>query len=66
MIASQLVMPGQLNTSWEDVAGLSSTIQEIRETIILPIHQRTRKKASRLIQPPKGKVKDVIELFLFI
>lgn len=54
MIASQLVTPGQLNTSWEDVAGLSLVIQEIRETIILPILQRNRRNTSQLIHPPKG------------
>ncbi|KAL7631566.1 UNVERIFIED_CONTAM: hypothetical protein RMT77_004852 [Armadillidium vulgare] len=54
MIASQLVTPGQLNTSWEDVAGLSLVIQEIRETVILPILQRNRRNTSQLIHPPKG------------
>ncbi|KAK8730047.1 hypothetical protein OTU49_008438 [Cherax quadricarinatus] len=54
MIASQLVEPTQMSTSWKDVAGLSSVIRELRETLILPIQQRNRLQASRLIQPPKG------------
>ncbi|KAG0717762.1 ATPase family AAA domain-containing protein 1-A [Chionoecetes opilio] len=54
MIASQLVEPSQLITSWKDVAGLTATIQELRETLILPIQQRTRLLNSKLIQPPKG------------
>ncbi|XP_045594913.2 outer mitochondrial transmembrane helix translocase isoform X2 [Procambarus clarkii] len=54
MIASQLVEPTQLSTSWRDVAGLSSVIRDLRETLILPIQQRNRLQASRLIQPPKG------------
>lgn len=54
MIASQLVEPTQLTTSWRDVAGLSSIIQELRETLILPIQQRNRLQNSKLIQPPKG------------
>ncbi|XP_071536551.1 outer mitochondrial transmembrane helix translocase-like isoform X2 [Panulirus ornatus] len=54
MIASQLVEPVQLTTSWRDVAGLSSVIRELRETLILPIQQRSRLQASKLIQPPKG------------
>ncbi|XP_047498769.1 outer mitochondrial transmembrane helix translocase-like [Penaeus chinensis] len=54
MIASQLVEPSQLSTSWKDVAGLSTVIRELRETLILPIQQRTRLQGSRLIQPPKG------------
>lgn len=55
MIASQLVEPSQLTTSWRDVAGLSSIIQELRETLILPIQQRNRLQNSKLIQPPKGE-----------
>ncbi|MPC14615.1 ATPase family AAA domain-containing protein 1-A [Portunus trituberculatus] len=54
MIASQLVEPSQLTTSWRDVAGLTSIIQELRETLILPIQQRNRLQNSKLIQPPKG------------
>lgn len=54
MIASQLVEPTQLSTSWKDVAGLSSVIRELRETLILPIQQRSRLQTSKLIQPPKG------------
>ncbi|XP_068250993.1 outer mitochondrial transmembrane helix translocase-like [Palaemon carinicauda] len=54
MIASQLVEPSRMNTSWSDVAGLSSVIRELRETLILPIQQRNRLQSSKLIQPPKG------------
>ena len=54
MIASQLVEPSCMTTSWKDVAGLSSVIRELRETLILPIQQRSRLQASKLIQPPKG------------
>ncbi|XP_063867438.1 outer mitochondrial transmembrane helix translocase-like isoform X2 [Scylla paramamosain] len=54
MIASQLVEPSQLTTSWRDVAGLTPIIQELRETLILPIQQRNRLHNSKLIQPPKG------------
>lgn len=54
MIASQLVEPCDLNTSWRDVAGLDGTIREIRETLILPIQQQSRRPTSRLIHPPKG------------
>ena len=56
MIASQLVVPGQLKTSWSDIAGLQLVIQELRETLILPIQQRTRVNISKLIQPPKGTI----------
>ncbi|KAK7018824.1 ATPase AAA domain-containing protein 1 [Halocaridina rubra] len=54
MIASQLVEPGCLSTSWRDVAGLNAVIRELRETLILPIQQRNRLQTSKLIQPPKG------------
>lgn len=66
MIASQLVEPSQLSTSWKDVAGLSTVIRELRETLILPIQQRTRLQGSRLIQPPKGIASSVYRgLLLF-
>lgn len=54
MIASQIVEPCDLNTSWRDVAGLDGTIREIRETLILPIQQQSRRPTSGLIHPPKG------------
>jgi len=54
MIASQLIEPNSLNTCWTDVAGLSTVIRDLRETLILPIKQRTKLKSSRLIEPPKG------------
>lgn len=54
MIASQLIEPNSLTTRWEDVAGLSNTIRELRETLILPIKQKSKISSSKLIEPPKG------------
>lgn len=53
-IAAQLVDPQTINVSWEDIAGLEDIIQEIRETVILPIQKRDLFAGSSLIQPPKG------------
>ena len=53
-IASQLVEPSTIQTSWNDIAGLSSIIEELQETLIIPIAQRERFKGSTLIKPPKG------------
>ncbi|KAI8439797.1 hypothetical protein MSG28_013473 [Choristoneura fumiferana] len=50
IIASQLVVPDEIN----DIAGLDALIQELRETVILPIQKRDLFADSRLTQPPKG------------
>ncbi|XP_076318256.1 no mitochondrial derivative isoform X2 [Tachypleus tridentatus] len=53
-IAAQLVDPESIGISWSDIAGLDDIIQEIRETVILPIQKRELFQGSSLIQPPKG------------
>lgn len=40
--------------NWKDIAGLDHLIQELRETVILPIQKRKLFADSRLTQPPKG------------
>lgn len=54
MIASNLVMPRTIAISWEDIAGLDSTVKELRETVILPILKRDQLAGSSLTQAPKG------------
>ncbi|XP_063626182.1 outer mitochondrial transmembrane helix translocase-like isoform X1 [Cydia splendana] len=54
IIASQLVVPDEINVNWKDIAGLDVLIQELRETVILPIQKRDLFADSRLTQPPKG------------
>lgn len=54
IIASQLVVPEEINVNWKDIAGLDHLIQELRETVILPIQKRDLFADSRLTQPPKG------------
>lgn len=54
IIASQLVVPDEINVNWKDIAGLDNLIQELRETVILPIQKRDLFADSRLTQPPKG------------
>ncbi|CAH2044225.1 unnamed protein product, partial [Iphiclides podalirius] len=54
IIASQLVVPDEMNVNWKDIAGLDHLIQELRETVILPIQKRELFADSRLTQPPKG------------
>ena len=39
MIASNLVEPSSIKVSWDDIAGLESVIDELRETVILPIKE---------------------------
>jgi len=54
MIAGHLVDPSAIPISWADIAGLDDVIQELRETVILPIQKKELFVDSHLTQPPKG------------
>lgn len=54
MIAAHLVHPEDISVTWEDIAGLESLIQELRETVILPIQRKELFAGSQLTQAPKG------------
>lgn len=54
MIAAHLVHPQDISVTWSDIAGLESLIQELRETVILPIQRKELFADSQLTQPPKG------------
>lgn len=54
MIAAHLVHPEDISVRWEHIAGLESLIQELRETVILPIQRKELFAGSQLTQPPKG------------
>lgn len=53
-IAAQLVDPGSLETSWDDIAGLDDVIDDIKATVILPLKTPELFSRSELHQPPKG------------
>lgn len=54
MIASQLVEPSAIATTWSDIAGLDSLVTELRETVIVPIQKRKLFAKSGLMSAPKG------------
>lgn len=54
MVASNLVEPASMCHKWQDIAGLDSVVQELRDTVILPIQKRELFAESQLTQPPKG------------
>ncbi|CAH1977676.1 unnamed protein product [Acanthoscelides obtectus] len=54
MIAAHLVHPQDIKISWHDIAGLESLIQELRETVILPIQRKELFADSQLTTAPKG------------
>ena len=55
VLASNLVEPAEVNASWEDIAGMDARVQEIRETVILPLQRRELfAKSSALIKAPTG------------
>ncbi|KAH8329484.1 hypothetical protein KR074_011719 [Drosophila pseudoananassae] len=54
MIASHLVVPEDITVSWSDIAGLDTVIQELRESVVLPVQHKDLFKRSKLWQAPKG------------
>ncbi|KAL2737381.1 ATPase family AAA domain-containing protein 1-B-like [Vespula maculifrons] len=54
VIASHLVDPQDIKVSWENIAGLEHVIQELKETVILPIQKKELFLNSQLTQAPKG------------
>lgn len=54
VIASHLVVPEDINVSWSNIAGLDSLIDELRESVVLPIRHHKLYANSALWQAPKG------------
>lgn len=54
VIASHLVVPADIQVSWSDIAGLDNVIQELRETVVLPIRHQNLYSSSKLWQAPRG------------
>lgn len=54
MIASHLVNPYDITVSWNNIAGLSQVIDEIKETVIFPVQRKELLRNSVLTKPPKG------------
>jgi len=54
MVASNLVEPSTIQVSWNDIAGLESVIEELRETVILPIKESDLFAHSKLTKAPRG------------
>lgn len=54
MIASHIVVPSDIPVSWNDIAGLDTIIQELRESIVLPVRHRKLFNQSKLWHAPKG------------
>lgn len=54
MIASHIVVPSDIAVSWRDIAGLDSVIQELRESVVLPVRHRYLFNQSKLWHAPKG------------
>ena len=62
-IASNIVLPHNIDCSWQDIGGLEHVINDLRETVIYPLKNFETSfetasniiiRRSRLIQPPKG------------
>lgn len=53
IIATHLVDPSDIKVSWNNIAGLENVIQELKETVILPIERKELFEDSQLTQAPK-------------
>ena len=49
-----ILSPSKIPVSWNDIAGLESVIEELRETVILPIKERELFASSDLTKAPRG------------
>lgn len=65
MIASHLVDPCSMVVSWENIGGLGDVIQEIKDTIILPIKRKDLFAQSKLTQPPKG-IRNILRIIYLL
>ncbi|XP_013115930.1 outer mitochondrial transmembrane helix translocase [Stomoxys calcitrans] len=54
MIASHIVVPNDIPVCWNDIAGLEAVIQELRDSVVLPIRHKHIFSQSKLWQAPKG------------
>ncbi|KAE8739356.1 hypothetical protein FOCC_FOCC015127 [Frankliniella occidentalis] len=54
MIAKGLIDPQDITTTWDQIAGLDNVLQELRETVILPIQKKELFADSHLTRAPKG------------
>lgn len=54
VIAAHLVVPDDINVSWKDIAGLDNVVQELKESVVLPVKHREMFQTSTLYQAPKG------------
>jgi SpoVK/Ycf46/Vps4 family AAA+-type ATPase len=54
MIAAHLIHPQDITVSWTNIAGLDHMIQELRETVILPIQRKELFADSQLTTAPRG------------
>ncbi|XP_006811474.2 outer mitochondrial transmembrane helix translocase-like, partial [Saccoglossus kowalevskii] len=52
-IAALLIDPLGISVAWRDIGGLKDIIEEIQETVILPMKKRHLFRSSSLLQPPK-------------
>lgn len=54
VIAAHLVVPEDISVSWKDIAGLDNVVQELKESVVLPVKHRDMFTNSTLYQAPKG------------
>lgn len=64
IIANHLVDPNDIKVSWSNIAGLENVVQELKETVILPIQRKELFEDSQLTQAPKVPVVFILQFLL--
>lgn len=54
VIAAHLVVPDDITVSWKDIAGLDNVVDELKESVVMPVRHRKMFSNSTLYQAPKG------------
>jgi ATPase family AAA domain-containing protein 1 len=54
VIAAHLVVPDDITVSWKDIAGLDNVVEELKESVVLPVRHRNMFNNSSLYSAPKG------------
>ena len=55
LIAINIILPQDIESSWSDIGGLDHLVSDLRETVIYPLKNNISKYTrSKLVQAPKG------------
>ena len=54
VVMRQLILPGDLSTTWADIGGCDDVLRHLKEQVIFPFSYACSHKPDALLMPPKG------------